>query len=287
MVFPSPLRYPGGKKKLASYVERIVIENDIEGGTYIEPFAGGANIALHLLFKEKVSKIVINDIDRSIYAFWYSVLYECDALCRLIADTPINMESWHQQKSIQNHKEDTELLKLGFSTFFLNRTNRSGIIRAGVIGGKNQNGIWKMDVRFNKSELTRRIEKIARYAGRIELYNMDAMAFINRIHHEIDTHTLVYFDPPYYNQGAALYANFYSHSDHAELANFIKHLECKWMLTYDFTDEVIALYHDIERYLLTLSYTAQRKTRGNEMIAFSPGLIVPTGKYSSVAIEQL
>jgi len=285
MVFPSPLRYPGGKKKLSSYVEKIVVDNDIQGGTYIEPFAGGANIALFLLFKELVNRIVINDLDRSIYAFWYSVLYNADALCRLILDTPVSMDSWNLQKDVQNRKEQAGLLELGFSTFFLNRTNRSGIIRGGVIGGKNQTGDWKMDVRYNKVDLVRRIEKIARYAGRIELHNEDVLDFIGGIRNEIDEHTLIYFDPPYYNQGAALYANFYTHDNHAQLAQFIQQLDCKWMLTYDYTDKIIAFYRESERHLLSLSYTAQEKTRGSEMLATSPGLIVPIGKFSSVTVE--
>lgn len=36
----SPLRYPGGKRKLAGFVRDAVILNDIQGGTYVEPFAG-------------------------------------------------------------------------------------------------------------------------------------------------------------------------------------------------------------------------------------------------------
>lgn len=284
MVFPSPLRYPGGKKKLSSYLERIVLENEIQGGTYIEPFAGGANVALFLLFKELVNNIIINDIDRSIYAFWYSVLNNTEELCQLINDTPVNMETWRHQKRVQIQKDNMDLLQLGFSTFFLNRTNRSGIIRGGVIGGKEQMGDWKMDVRYNKKDLIQRIRKIARYAGRIELHNEDAIVFIQGIFDRIDDRTLIYFDPPYYNQGAALYANSYTPEDHAELARFIQNLDCKWLLTYDHTDEVIALYRDTERHVLSLSYTAQEKTRGNEMIAYSPNLIAPVGKFSSVTI---
>lgn len=285
MVFPSPLRYPGGKRKLAVYLERIVIDNDIQGGLYVEPFAGGSNVSLHLLFKGLVNKIIINDIDRSIYAFWYSVLNNTESLCKLIADTPINMTSWNQQKAIQSKKEEAGLLQLGFSTFFLNRTNRSGIIRGGVIGGKTQNGEWKMDARFNKSDLIQRIENIARFRDEIELYNEDAIDFICRIKNEIDSRTLIYFDPPYYNQGAALYANFYEHEDHFRLSQFIQHLECKWMLTYDYTDEILGFYQSADKHVLTLSYTAQDKMRGREMLAFSPELIVPTGKFSSVHIE--
>lgn len=285
MLYPSPLRYPGGKKKLSTYVEKIVVDNDIQGGTYIEPFAGGANIALCLLLNDIVNSIIINDLDRSIYAFWYSVLHQPDELCALINNTSVNMDSWYRQRNIQNHKEDYGFLELGFSTFFLNRTNRSGIIRGGVIGGKNQTGAWKMDVRFNKEDLIRRIQGIARYADKIMLHNEDAIAFINNIQDQIDEHSLVYFDPPYYNQGAALYSNYYTHDDHANLARFIQQLDCKWMLTYDYTEEIIEMYRESERHVLSLSYTAQEKTRGREMIAFSPRLVIPMGQFSSIAVS--
>ena len=197
VIYPSPLRYPGGKKKLANFISDAIILNDIQGGTYIEPFAGGSNVALFLLFQEQVSKIVINDVDRSIYAFWHSVIYNTDKLCERIIETQITIQEWEKQKEIQRDKEKANLLDLGFSTFFLNRTNRSGIINAGPIGGKKQNGNWKIDVRFNKDDLINRIKKIALYESRINLYNKDAIALINEIISELDEHCLIYFDPPY------------------------------------------------------------------------------------------
>lgn len=285
MVFPSPLRYPGGKKKLTSFIVDAVVSNEIQGGTYVEPFAGGASVALYLLFMEYVHDIIINDIDKSIYAFWRSVLYNTDALCRLILDTPVTIEEWERQKAIQERKNDVDELTLGFSTFFLNRTNRSGIIKGGVIGGKGQAGAWKMDVRYNKDDLIKRIRKIALYEGRIRLYNEDAIDFINIIRPEFNNRILIYFDPPYYNQGAALYANHYTHNDHEALSRFIQELECKWILTYDYTPDIINMYRNVEKRLLTLSYTAAQKVKGSEMIAFCDHFIVPNGKYSSITIE--
>lgn len=285
VTYPSPLRYPGGKKKLIGFVKDVIECNDLLGGTYIEPFAGGASVALSLLFTEYINNIVINDIDRSIYAFWYSVINNTEDLCRLIRDTPVSVEEWDRQRAVQEHKIDCDTLELGFSTFFLNRTNRSGIVKGGIIGGREQTGKWKIDCRYNRTDLIKRIEKIALYANRIELHNQDAIDFINSIRPILDASVLIYFDPPYYNPGAALYANFYTPDDHRELSEFIKRLECKWMLTYDYTPDIIELYRDSDRRLLTLSYTAAQKIRGSEMIAFSDNFVVPTGTYSSVTIE--
>ncbi|MDD2300560.1 MAG: DNA adenine methylase [Fermentimonas sp.] len=285
MVFPSPLRYPGGKKKLANFIKDAIIQNDIQGGTYIEPFAGGASIGLHLLFREYVNQIVINDIDKSIYSFWYTVLNDTDELCKRIMDSPVTMEEWEKQKNIQNNKDNVAMIDLAFSTFFLNRTNRSGIIKGGVIGGKSQAGAWKMDVRYNKNDLIKRIEKIALYGKRILVHNDDAIDFVTAIKPSIDDHSLIYFDPPYYNKGAALYVNYYTHHDHEILSQFIQGLDCKWILTYDYTPNIIEMYHDIEKRLLTLSYTAAKKTKGSEMIAFCKDFVIPSKEYSAIKIE--
>lgn len=283
----SPLRYPGGKRKLGRFVIDAVIGNDIIGGTYIEPFAGGASVALSLLFGEYVNKIIINDIDRSIFSFWYSVLNYTDELCRRIRDTEISPEEWQKQRAHQRNKESANIVDLGFSTFFLNRTNRSGIITGGIIGGKAQRGRWKMDARFNKINLIKRIEKIALYKHRVDLYGFDATRLLNEITSDIHDKTLIYFDPPYYDKGSALYVNHFSENDHLFLANFIQALNCKWMLTYDYVRPIIAMYGEREKRLLSLNYSAANRERGYEVLAFSDGFIVPTKKYPSISIEQL
>jgi len=285
MKFASPLRYPGGKGKLSDFVRDIVLLNDIQGGTYIEPFAGGASVALKLLFSELVNDIVINDIDRSIYAFWYCVLNHTDELCERISETPVSIELWREQKDVQRTKETADIIDLAFSTFFLNRTNRSGIIKGGVIGGNGQQGEWKMDVRFNKKDLIERIVKIAQYRDRIDLHCQDAIQFVNGIMPGLDEHTLIYFDPPYYNKGSALYVNHYGHQDHLALSNCIHGLDCKWLLTYDYTPQIIDMYRNSERRMLTLNYTAAIKEKGYEMIAFSDDLTIPIHAYSSISID--
>ncbi|MGO5116611.1 DNA adenine methylase [Candidatus Avoscillospira sp. LCP25S3_F1] len=285
MTYPSPLRYPGSKKKLIGFIQDVIKANDLLGGTYVEPFAGGASVALYLLYSEYVNTVIINDIDRSIYAFWFSVLNDTENLCRLIKDTAVSVEEWDKQRKIQDQKEESNYLELGFSTFYLNRTNRSGIIKGGIIGGRGQTGKWKIDCRYNKDDLIKRIEKVALYANRIELHNQDAIEFVTSITPAFNQNTFIYFDPPYYNQGAALYANFYTHESHKQLSEFIYGLNCKWMLTYDYTPDIVALYSKVEKRLLTLSYTAAQKVKGCEMIAFCDGLRIPEGRYSAVTIE--
>ncbi|OMC83325.1 DNA adenine methylase [Viridibacillus sp. FSL H8-0123] len=264
----SPLRYPGGKDKTYMYVKDLIIRNNI--ATYIEPFAGGAAVAIRLLLNGNVKKIIINDYDRSIYALWNTIVNDSERLVKLIERTTITMDEWYKQKAIQENKESTDELSLAFSTLFLNRTNRSGIIKAGVIGGKDQSGKYKLDCRFNKEAIINRIKRISEQSHRIEVYNMDAKNFIfNVIKHT--RKSLTFFDPPYYDKGPDLYTNFYSHEDHVELANTI-HTQMKnryWILTYDLAGQIENLYKKYNCKKYYLNYSIAKPTKGQEFIFYS------------------
>jgi DNA adenine methylase len=272
----SPLRYPGGKAKVANYFKEIFKENYLYDGTYIEPFSGGASVALSLLFNEYASKIIINDIDRSIYSFWYCVLNHTEELCKLIRDTPVTMETWNAQKKIQDSKNKYGLLKVGFSTFFLNRTNRSGIINAGVIGGRNQNGNWKIDARYNKIDLIERITRIARYKGQIELFNLDAVYLVKKLSSKLPVKSIFYFDPPYYVKGKDLYLNYFVDKDHAKIANTIGSIRThKWVVSYDSDPAIVNLYRKYRQENYFLNYSLINASRGEEIMIFSDNLHIP------------
>lgn len=276
MVYDSPLRYPGGKAKLSNYIMQVIKQNDLHEGVYIEPYVGGGSVALSLLYNDVVHKVIINDKDRSIYAFWYSVLNETDALCRLIADTEITMDVWTEQKKIQNHKEEEDLLSVGYSTFFLNRTNRSGILKAGVIGGHNQEGKYKINARFNKDDLILRIQKVAMLADRIELHNLDAVELIATLDLEDRENTLIYLDPPYYVKGIGLYLNYYKDNDHRQIANIMSTLEgYRWLITYDNVPFIASLYQQYRSAVFELNYSASNSGKGQEIMIYSDNLIIP------------
>lgn len=276
MDFRSPLRYPGGKAKLAPYIQKLIYLNNLCDGVYVEPYAGGASVALSLLFGEFVDRVIINDKDRSIYSFWYSVINETDNLCRLISDTSVNVDEWHRQKLVQNNKDKEDLLSLGFSTFFLNRTNRSGILKAGVIGGLNQQGNYKIDARFKKQDLIKRILQIAEYSDRIELYNDDAVVFLNQIKKSLPDKSLLYLDPPYYVKGKGLYLNYYNDSDHQSIADtMVKFNDVRWIITYDNIPYIEALYKDFRKSTFELNYSASNSGKGTELMIYSNNLIIP------------
>ena len=268
--FLSPLRYPGGKSKLIPSIELLIRNNDLIGSTYIEPFSGGASVALYLLFNDLVSDIYINDIDRSIYAFWYSIVNYNEELCNLIENAILNIDEWNNQKSIQEHKDTSDLLSLGFSTFYLNRTNRSGIIKAGVMGGIDQTGNYKMDCRFNKVNLIKRIKRIGEYSSKINVTDLDTVDFLETVYPNIDNRCFIYFDPPYYKKGSQLYVNFYNHDDHVDLSHSIKRLDDDyWIVTYDNEENIKEMYSEYRQDIYDLSYTVQTKYTGQEIIIYS------------------
>ncbi|DAB38319.1 MAG TPA: DNA methyltransferase [Sulfuricurvum kujiense] len=269
----SPLRYPGGKSKLTAYVLETLKINSLVGGTYIEPFAGGAAIAWYLLLEGHVTNIYINDLNPSIYAFWHSVLKSTDSLCDLIEITPVTIEEWHKQKAIQ-YSSDATLLELGFSTFFLNRTNRSGIIKGGAIGGLKQEGNYKIDCRFNKKRLIEQIQYIASKKDNVTLTNLDAVDFINEILPTLNSKCLVNIDPPYYVKGKGLYQNFFKHEDHCRLYESIINITQPWILTYDDTPEIYEIYSEYHPKPFGLSYTAQEKRKGTEVMVHNPSVQV-------------
>ncbi|HEV2339220.1 MAG TPA: DNA adenine methylase [Patescibacteria group bacterium] len=272
-MFYSPLRYPGGKNKLAKFVGLICKENNINGH-YVEPYAGGASVALFLLFNGYVSKITINDIDRSIYAFWYSVLNHTDRFCKLIENSDVNIDTWYECKKIQNNKKKASLIQLGFSTFFLNRTNISGIINAGVIGGLEQQGKYKIDCRYNKKQLIERITNISKQKKNIRVFNLDALALIKKIQQESrNTSIIFYFDPPYYVKGESLYMNFYKHRDHLKVSKAIKKIKnARWIVSYDNVEEIKKMYIGCSKIEYSLFHTAHAAKKGNEVLFFSNNL---------------
>lgn len=285
----SPLRYPGGKAKIADFIKQVVKDNDLLDGVYVEPYAGGAAVALSLLMDEYVSRIIINDKDRSIYAFWHSVLYDTDHLCQLIEETPVNMDTWRIQRELQSpeNKETVNLLMLGFSTFFMNRTNRSGIIKAGVIGGFNQTGNYKIDARYRKEELIARIRRIASYADRIELHHEDAVDLVNHIAQTAPENTILYLDPPYYQKGRGLYMNYYDDADHERIRDAITHVDSlRWIVSYDNSAFIKSLYQSFRSQEFYLNYSANNNGKGTEVIFFSNNCLVSEEALAKINIVE-
>lgn len=265
----TPLRYPGGKSQFYKSVHSIIIRNNVQNATYIEPFAGGAGVAIRLLIEGVVDEIIINDIDYAIYSFWDTLKNETDWLINKIINTPVTISEWNKQKRIYLNQKKYSKRDVGFATLFLNRCNRSGILTAGPIGGKNQTGSYKIDCRFNKDKIISIIRMISFYKNRIKVYNLDATDLICSL--KDITNSFWFIDPPYFVKGAELYKNSFCYNDHRRLSNVIKDnlKEASWILTYDVCDEIFELYKTFRYKKILLSYTVENKRKENEYLFFN------------------
>ncbi|MCA3715651.1 DNA adenine methylase [Phenylobacterium sp.] len=272
----SPLRYPGGKTSMLELIATTLRLNGLERGHYAEPYAGGCGLALSLLYGGFVSDIHINDIDPAVWSFWHCVLNETDALTALVEKTPVTVEEWRRQRATHSAMDLNDPLALGFSAFFLNRTNRSGVIGSGgVIGGLNQTGNYLIDCRFNREDLARRIVRVSRYAERIHLTRLDALDFLDKCKTTLPANSLLFIDPPYFKKGPELYTNFYKPDDHAKLAAKVLKIELPWVVTYDDVPDIRRLYRARRQYAFGINYSLNEKRVGAELLVVSKGLRVP------------
>jgi DNA adenine methylase len=272
----SPLRYPGGKSCLSDDTANLLRLNGLDRCHYAEPYAGGCGLALSLLFDGHVAEIHINDADPAVWAFWHCVLERTEELVELIETTPITIEEWHHQRKVYRAGEASGVLPLAFATFFLNRTNRSGIIMgAGVIGGLAQTGSYKLDCRFNRDDLVRRVRRVRKYREAIHLTRLDAEIFMAVADKELPKHSLFFIDPPYYQKGADLYTSFYAPEDHVRIARTVGRLNHPWVVTYDDVPAIRGIWRARRQYGFSVSYSVRQTRLGAELLIASPRLRVP------------
>ena len=275
IVNPSPLRYPGGKVRFYNYIKSILEINGLINETYIEPFAGGAGLALKLLINNNVKRIVINDFDPAIFSFWNCVLNYSDDLCSLIQKTEITVDEWKKQKQVYELSNVNDPLRLGFATLYLNRTNISGVMKGGIIGGHDQKGNFLIDARFNKEQLIKKIKIISELRERIIISNLDAKEFLSKSNLRRYYNVFINMDPPYVKKGAQLYKNSYIESDHRELSRIIKTCNRKWIVTYDVCPLVSELYHEYRGSYLDVTYSTSGARKTKEYIFFCDKLDIP------------
>lgn len=288
--YRTPLRYPGGKQKLTPYIIELIAANDLNGCNYVEPYAGGAGVAMQLLMDGHVSKVHLNDSSIHIYAFWHSILNHPERFCRAISKSLLNIDEWKDHREVVRNPNDHDLFSLGFSTFYLNRTNRSGVLNGGVIGGLSQAGEWKIDARFPQKALIDRIELIASKDKDILIYNDDAEEFFTKTLPILPSNTLMYCDPPYFEKASGLYLNYYKPEDHERIAKKIQNISnVKWIVSYDGVKNILDYYSLRRNFLYSLQYNVSRVYKGSEVFIFSDDLIIPrtsSVKYIEEALKN-
>ncbi|WP_373097055.1 DNA adenine methylase [Collinsella bouchesdurhonensis] len=271
----TPIRYPGGKSKIYPLVDSIISGSGLDGCAYAEAYCGGAGLAMKLLLLGRVSRVILNDIDPAVYSMWDAIVNHPDELCHFIEEVELTIDEWKSQREVYA-SSDAPSLELGKAAFYLNRTNRSGILRGGPIGGMSQSGKYGIDARFNREALCRKIGSIAARSDAIELHNMDACGFIDTVLSGIDG-LFANFDPPYVVKGPGLYENSYTEDDHREVAKKIAECEFPWIVTYDDAPLISELYGGFDRYRIRIGYSAASARTGAEVLIAGKGVEVPDG----------
>lgn len=282
----TPLRFPGGKSKIYPFMISLIEANDLRGCTYAEAFCGGAGLAMKLLLKGDVSKVVLNDYDPAVYSIWDAVVNHPNELCTYIESAPLDMDEWERCHEVYQGADEPSL-ELGKAAFFLNRTNRSGILKGGVIGGKEQTGKYKIDARFNRETLCEKVRSIAAKAGSIELHNLDVLDFMTGVAPKLGGDSLLYLDPPYVQKGPGLYENSFTDGDHRELAKRVEQYGGKWMVTYDTDKLVDELYAPTDAWAITVDKievgysAATARNVATERLVLGPGMKLPETKHTA------
>jgi len=275
----SPLRYPGGKASLAGFLEDVIDLNDLRGCLYFEAYAGGAGAALTLLERNVVDQIHINDADPRVYAFWKTVINETERFVDRVLTVPLSIDEWLSQRDICSKPNAHSTFDIGFSAFYMNRCNRSGVLTgAGPIGGISQTGKWKVHARFNREALAQRILNVGEKRERIQLSGTDAIEFLKRAlpPGKARRSVFVYLDPPYVNNGQRLYLNAYGSGDHANVSRYLaaQNVLC-WLMSYDDTDLVRKLYRQHQILRLPIRYSLQKKKSASELVIAPAVLLLP------------
>ena len=280
----SPLRYPGGKSALAGLFADIIADLALTTPVYVEPYAGGAGAGIALLREGVVDKLVVNDIDPAVHAFWVAITEHNAEFVDRVHNVELTVEEWRHQRDVYRASHEDDLVELGFAFFYLNRTNRSGVLNAGVIGGQDQTGNYKIDARFNRDTLAERLASIGDLAARIEVSDLDGRSVIRN--YQDDPSAFLYIDPPYVQAGSQLYLNAFEGRDHEALAQVVHQVAAAhWLMTYDNATLIQRLYADRFQCLLEMNYSARYPGRARELLIASADVADVVGRLCPVTFE--
>ena len=271
----TPIRYPGGKTKIYPLVKKIIDDNGFRSYAYAEAFAGGAGLAMKLLLKGDVPSVIINDLDRAVYCMWDAIVNRSEDLCTFVSDVEVTVDEWKRHRETYRNQKDVDDFELGCAAFFLNRTNVSGILDGGVIGGMEQFGNFKIDARFSKPGLLAKIRAIGKRRDDIRIFNLDAETFIVDVLTREES-LFAYFDPPYVKKGPGLYRRSFDEDKHRSLAKAIQKCKFPWIATYDDDELIEKLYGKNVRETFGIGYSAYRASRGKEKLILPPNVSYST-----------
>lgn len=254
----SPLRYAGSKRKIFNYLERILAHNNLVPKVLVEPFVGGGSIFLNFLSRHDNSKAIIADKDELVFSFWKVLFANPDYLVNFIKKTKVNLKTFDHYRYVASHPTKFNRKKLAKACLFLNRTSFSGILNnsAGPIGGRAQKSPYKIDCRFGRENLIKKIKEISVFKDRVVVL---PHSWEEVLKYTTDEHRkeklLFYFDPPFYKKADQLYRYYFDENAHTKLRDKLMKLKHSWILSYDRAREIQNLYSEFARINVSMPYS--------------------------------
>lgn len=264
----SPLRYPGSKATFFNVVLRFIETYGLYEKEIVEPYAGSGIISLSLVSSGVIKRAILIERDPLIYAFWKAVFEHTDTLVASIEEISVDIDTWHQLRSYLKYDtpENQQIPDLALACLFLNRTNFSGILHSGPVGGQNQNSSYKIDCRFNKKEIISRIQRISLLKDSVSVVFNDALQFLHASNAKDNNDYFFYIDPPYFKQGRKLYRYNYKIVDHKRLSDILRNANFPWILSYDKHEFIELLYDDFLKTHQSFRYMTKTPKNENELV---------------------
>ena len=273
----TPLRYPGGKTWLLDYVKAFARFHKLSSTTIVEPYGGSASISVGLIRSQLVTDATVCERDPLIVAFWNVAIHRNEELIEYLSSLEINMETWYGLRrylDLEKTNLQNELEAAGAFLFF-NRTNYSGIIKGGPLGGKKQLSKYKLNCRFNKGRIADKIRSLKALEDKLKIIQIDGLEYMKNHALQSPDNVFFYVDPPYYGAGKDLYRFYFTDFDHQQLSAFLTGTEIPWLLSYDDAEFIRNLYQKKSNLPVYTDYQSGHLRRGVKELLISNYVIPP------------
>jgi DNA adenine methylase len=237
-----PLSYIGGKNRLAKKIISMLPEHT----TYVEPFAGGAQVLFH---KQPSNVEVLNDLDFEVVNFFRVCQWHYEELIRYLRFCLVSRKL-HELHVKTDPATLTDIQRAG-RFFYLQKNSFGGLI----LKQKFHYGVTQPS-NYNLERIPLIIEQTHKRLARVQIESLPYEQVLQKYDRPT---TVFYLDPPYWER--KLYKFNFSEADFRSLEQRLRVLQGKFILSLDDRTEVRELLAGFRMQTVDLAYTAKRDTR--------------------------
>jgi len=234
-----PFSYIGGKHRLA----KTIIEIFPKHKTYVEAFAGGAQV----LFHKKPSAVeVLNDVDGELVNLFRVCQLHHEELVRYLRFALVSRKLFDLLKAT----DPTTLTDIQRAAryFYILKNSFASLVRHPTYH-------WHVVQRpgFNLEKLPELLENTHKRLERVQIECLPYEEILKRFDRPT---TLFYCDPPYF--GRQLYRYNFAPADFERLEERLRALKGRFILSLNDTSEVRAIFRRFHIQQVELHYTSQK-----------------------------